>query len=190
MDNLLYQFHQNGLIQFGRFIAQDQQTTPLQLSFEFLPSYPQLLVDTAQQLVTLCAQNFDTFDFLFCAAEGIPLGMAMSLQTHKPLLYSTHRTSHARDFIGAYDVGHPAVLISPVFDDEEKIARLARDIQRVGLEMVGIVSLLTLSRPKRLQVVSLYDIDTVLSTFESQEWLPQTQSAHVQTWLANRHRQG
>lgn len=190
MDELLRAFHENGLIQFGRFITHEQDIEPLLISFEFLPSYPQLLTQTAQRLKMLCGETFGAFDFLFCAAEGIPLGMAMSLQTDRPLLYSTHRAAHARDFIGAYDVGHPAVLIVPVFDDEEKITRLARDVQRVGLEMVGIVSLLKLSAPHRLHVVSLYDIDTVLDTFGTQGWLPATQESQVRQWLANRRRQG
>lgn len=190
MDELLQAFHHNGLIQFGRFVTPGDDIKPLQLSFEFLPSYPRLLADTAQRLVTMCAQTFDVFDFLFCPAEGIPLGMAMSLQTDKPLLYSTHRASNARDFIGAYDVGHPAVLVVPVFEDEEKITRLARDVQRVGLEMVGVVCLLRMATPHRMQVASLYEIDTVLAMFKQQGWLPQTQSVQVQAWLANHHRQG
>jgi len=190
MDDLLRAFHENGLIQFGRFVAHEKGIEPLLLSFEFLPSYPQLLTQTAQQLKMLCGETFSAFDFLFCAAEGIPLGMAMSLQTDKPLLYSTHRAAHARDFIGAYDVGHPAVLVVPVFDDEEKITRLARDVQRVGLEMVGIVSLLKLCTPQRLRVVSLYDIDTVLDEFSVQGWLPVSQEAQMRQWLANHHRQG
>lgn len=190
MDDLLRAFHENGLIQFGRFTTPEKGIEPLLLSFEFLPSYPQLLIKTAQRLTSVCGETFGAFDFLFCTAEGIPLGMAMSLQTDKPLLYSTHRVAHARDFVGAYDVGHPAVLIVPVFDDEEKITRLARDVQRVGLETVGIVSLLKLHVPQRLNVASLYDIDTILTAFRAKDWLPETQEIQVREWLSNRHHPG
>lgn len=190
MDNLLLGFQRAGLIQFGHFVDHASHSAPLRLSFDFLPSYPALLKQTIAALSDLCGRSFDSFDFLCATAEGLPIGMAMSLAADKPLLYSTHRIGHAHDFIGAYDVGHPTVLIIPVFEDEEKTARLARDVRRVGLEVQGVLSLVTLRAPLSLRVATLYTMDAVLDALHEADAVPQHQADVVRAWLANLHHQG
>jgi hypothetical protein len=124
-----------GLVQFGRF-GPDYE--PLKLNVSLLPSYPavlSLIADYAGAILDPLS-----FDRLVCTADSVPLGTAISLQTGKPLVYSLGTDAPGvHDLIGAYDVGHPAVLLLNVWDGETMLGDLLPKAARVGLDIHHII---------------------------------------------------
>src|SRR5690349_104106 len=106
-----------GLLQFGSFIEQGKET-PFRANFEMMPSYPDVLSQVANELARLIPRGAEddavtpenTIDHLLCTWDSLPLGVALSLRTNVPLVYSRGSSAEpVHDLVGAYDIGHPAV---------------------------------------------------------------------------------
>ncbi|MCZ2095261.1 MAG: hypothetical protein LC121_03125, partial [Anaerolineae bacterium] len=121
-----------GLIQFGWF-WRGGETVPVALHLDMLASYPDLL-----QLVALEAQNKVAglhANRLLCAANALPFGIAFSLRSGVPLVYSrSSADAPVFDLVGAYDIGHPALLLTNSVGDGDAHAALVSAARRVGLE--------------------------------------------------------
>ncbi len=140
-----------GLLQFGAFNL-GEAVQPFRINLDLLPSYPEVL----QQLATLTNDllNHAHYDHLLSTIDAIPFGVALSLHTQKPLVYSRGgKLSPAYDLVGAYDVGHPAVLLTNVIVDGEALKPLIGAANRVGLAVHTIISIFSLS-----QYIALDDI--------------------------------
>jgi hypothetical protein len=59
-----------GLLQFGRF---GSEATPVRLSLEMLPAYPDVLAQITASAAEIIRQQQP--DQLVCAAEAVPLGV-------------------------------------------------------------------------------------------------------------------
>jgi hypothetical protein len=67
------------------------------------------------------------------------IGVLLSISTHIPLVYSRGRGEvPVHDLVGAYDVGHPAVLL--VGETGEKTLQLIQSCGRVGLEVQQVIA--------------------------------------------------
>lgn len=121
-----------GLIQFGWF-RQGGETVPVSLHLDMLSSYPDLLELAAREAQVLAAGV--NANRLLCAADSLPFGVAYSLHSGIPLVYSRGSgDAPVYDLVGAYDIGHPALLLANVVgfgDDLQPLISMAR---RVGLE--------------------------------------------------------
>jgi hypothetical protein len=173
-----------GLIQFGYF-TQGNQTLPLRLSLNLLPAYPQVLNRVAEQLVKEAAKYH--IERFLCDAESLPTGVAVSLLSGIPLVYSQGGAREAvYDLIGAYDVGHPTALILNVLENQQKITRLSNAARRVGLEVRAVCVVVTI-HPLDSVGSALVDIGTLTRELVSQQRLSQQHGDAVVNWLATPH---
>lgn len=186
-DRLLEGLLSAGLIQFGRF-AGTNGFDPLRLHLELLPSYPQVLSDAAS---TLEALNADVaYDFVVAAPDALVLATALSQRRSLPLVYSRGRgETPTHDLVGAYDVGHPALLVSLIHDDERALDRLMRSALSVGLEIVGAAALIDLGgsadvnqRPR----LSVWTLRGLVDELVGQGIIPPDQVLTIGEWLTRR----
>jgi len=71
----------------------------------------------------------------------------MSLQTRIPLVYSRGRgEGPVQDWVGAYDVGHPAALLCNVLPDWETFIKWHSQLMSVGLELVQVLAVVDVHR--------------------------------------------
>lgn len=181
-----------GLIQFGRFIQPDGAIWPVAVHLRWLPSYPALLNRVAGELAPLLTGI--EVDRLLTTQAAIPVGTALSLRAGLPMVYPFGAArDHTDAFMieGAYDVGHPTVLLSDVLIDSEQANTIAHLAQRVGLEIGTVLAVLDLGRGARAALVeSGYEVRCLLSL---RDVLPQLQvvgllrppmRAAVEAWQA------
>lgn len=98
-----------GIVQFGRFTT-ETGAAPMRFDLLMLPSYPAV----ARMLAETCAQQVQLADEgrLCCTLNTLALGVVVGQMLNEPILY-TPSLEHEppRTFIGAYDIGHPALLM-------------------------------------------------------------------------------
>jgi hypothetical protein len=182
-----------GLLQFGSFIVNGEDR-PFRANLEMLPSYPDVLSQATEELALLMpgsvgdnsAPDEPHVDHLLCTWNSLPLAVTLSLRTGVPLVYSRGSSAEpVHDLVGAYDIGHPAVLFTNVFDDAEPIERLAASGRRVGLDVGLMLTLLdigvaTIDGIRRLALLRLPDV--VADLLEA-GMLPGGQGRAVLDWI-------
>lgn len=112
---------------------------PYRLQLEMLPAYPPVL----EEFSRLAAQQFthESIDRIVTSNDVMAVGVLLSVETSIPLVYSRGRgESPVHDLIGAYDVGHPAVLL--VGETIPETTALIQNCQRVGLEIKEVIVLI------------------------------------------------
>jgi orotate phosphoribosyltransferase len=170
-----------GLLQFGLF-----DNVPYKFNFDLLPAYPNILREICIQIQELLKNR--SYDRILCDAESVPLGVGVSLQTGVSLAYSRGKgESPVFDLVGAYDVGHPAILLLNIWDGNGSALELINNARRVGLEIQTIVAIFSLQTTisESIEVLSLLNlIDTVKGLADYQH-LPVGQAQAVMTWLSS-----
>lgn len=143
-----------GIIQFGHF-RNNTQSAPFRLNLELLPSYPRIL-HLAAQLLSGYTRGVER---LVCTAEALPLGIVMSQQTQIPLVYSRGSGDAAvHDLVGAYDVGHPALLVTNSITKPDALDIFVKRALSVGLQVQQICSLITIQPAISIGAVPLYTV--------------------------------
>ncbi len=121
-----------GIVQFGRF-ASPSGAAPMHFDLLMLPSYPSVV----SRLAEACAQRVQMAHEgrLCCAMNTLALGVVVGQMINQPILYTLSLEHESpRTFIGAYDIGHPALLLwswllSPMS------AAWAEQMRQVGLTL-------------------------------------------------------
>jgi hypothetical protein len=169
-----------GLVQFGRF-NNALLPTPFHLSLEMLPSYPhvlRVLVNEAKALLSPFR-----VDRILCTPDAVPFGVGLSLETNIPLVYSRGRNeSRVRTLVGAYDIGHPAILVTNILSSFKPLSQIVSDARRVGLDthtVLAIVDLGIASLPQDMRVASLVRLLDLALT----DQLPPDQRKAVLNWI-------
>lgn len=183
-DELTRLLLETGLMQFGRFNSASEPI-PFRFSLEVLPAYPdvlRILVARANTLLTSVYANR-----LLCTADALPFGVGLSLETDIPLVYSRgSKDAPVYDLVGAYDIGHPALLLTNVLGDFEPVAQLMAGAQRVGLEihmMLAIVDLGIATIPHDKRLLALLRLPDVIEALSQSGQLPQAHARTVQQWI-------
>ena len=168
-----------GLLQFGRF-RRGERDVPLQTAFDMLASYPALLRDLATEGQR--AISAQTYDHLLCPADAVSFGVALSLATGIPLVYSRGQgEAPVYDLVGAYDIGHPALLVANVWDDGA--GQLVNAARRVGLEVrAALVILDTGQQQDGLACSALLHLPNILDMLVASGQLPPGLADVVRTW--------
>jgi hypothetical protein len=136
-------FLSNGLLEIGLFQTEDTRTS-YRLRLDMLPAYPGVLAACAVQI----ADRLMRIDRLVCPSDSLPLGVAVSLQTKIPLVYSRGKgESPVLDWVGAYDVGHPAALLCNTLPDRETLAGWHKQLTSVGLQLAQVIAIVEVKRP-------------------------------------------
>jgi orotate phosphoribosyltransferase len=180
-----------GLIQFGRFIQPDGAAWPVALMLRWLPSYPALLWDVAAALEPLL--DGITADRILSTAEAIPIGVALSLRSSRPLVYpygEVRSYTAAYAIEGAYDVGHPTLLLSDSLIDAPQAQTITALARRVGLEVHDVLAVMDLGLGAREEleaagyvVHSVLSLRDLLPLLEAEELLPPVMRASVERWM-------
>lgn len=184
-DKLFMAIFEAGLLQFGQFKS-GAQFDPFRENLHLLPAYPDILAAVANALLAIT--HSVKIERLVSSAAAVPLGTALSLKSHIPLVYSKGSDeSPVNDLIGAYDVGHPALLVTNVLTrHNDGITRLLRNGRRVGLEIQQVAAVLQIGKPAIYDDVTLYSLFTLESIIEqSKGMIPQGQAVAVQKWLTS-----
>lgn len=181
MNSLTRLLVETGLVQFGSFYRSGEET-PIQTHFDMLASYPDVLRALVQAAVPLIPR----VDHILATADAVPLGVALSLETGVPLVYSRGSgDSSVSDLVGAYDIGHPALLLTSVLSDDGDVLKLAASASRVGLETRRVLCVLNLRvAPLNAYPVSaVLPIDLVVDELTADNLLPAHEGRALQAWL-------
>lgn len=180
-----------GLLQFGRFITK-HGIIPLRTHLEMLASYPDVLAVVVERAATEISGL--QVDRMLCGPSALPLGTALSMKTGIPLVYS--RGSHApavNDLVGAYDIGHPTLVLANSLDAGDELALLVQKARHVGLETHTALVVLDTGHSIALQDVELrvlLRLEAVVSELAGSGRLPAGHAQQMRMWLdANRLRQ-
>jgi hypothetical protein len=158
-------------------------TCPFSLHLDMLASYPAALaavIDAAQVAV----QGVD-YDRLLCSFDAVPFGVALGLGAGIPLVYSRGSGDQpVSDLIGAYDIGHPALLLTNSVGWEAYPAHLISGAKRVGLEVHTVLTVLE-TRPVReaAKVLPLLRLGEVVGDMEAAGRIPARHAQAVRDWL-------
>jgi orotate phosphoribosyltransferase len=192
LDSLALSLARAGLIQFGRFVQPDGAIWPVAVHLRWLPSYPVLLRDVAESLGALL-EGIEA-DRLLTTAGAIPLGVALSLHTDLPMVYvSGELRNYTAAFAieGAYDVGHPTVLLSDLLLDAAQANAITALAQRVGLEVHTILSVLDIGLGAREALAAAgytlrcaLVLHEMLPVLQEQGLIPPVMRASVENWMA------
>lgn len=163
-----------GLLQFG-LIGKD----PWRLRAELLPSYPQLL----HTLAALTEPYVMGVDRLLAAEGAQAWGVALALRQRIPLVYC-----RGDDLVGAYDIGHPTLLLACGHESDAELRALMARAARVGLEVRVIASLLDSGRDcvGEVPAHTLVDLKELVQQMVSAGALPAGQGRLVKRRLINR----
>jgi hypothetical protein len=126
-------------------------------------------------------------DHILCTLDVVPFGVGLSLETNIPLVYSRGlQGSPVHALVGAYDIGHPAVLITNVLGSFKLLSQIIADARRVGLEaqiILAIVDLGIASIPPDTRVVSLARLSDLVTELAQSDQLPPDQGRAVLRWI-------
>lgn len=163
---LINQLYTAGLIQFGLF-----ENQPFRLNLQLLPSYPHILKSVADSLSERI--NTEEFEKVVCPPDAVALTTLVSQKTGLSMVYSQgRRGSPVHDLVGAYDVGHPTLMIVNVWNgDRNLIDRAAR----VGLDIDKVISIISLVEGAE----SLLNLREIMNEVD----LPSGQANAVHGWL-------
>lgn len=176
-------FMRAGLLQFGAFTRQGK-INPFDLSLHLIGSYPDLLRDAADDAAR---QLQDTsMSRVLATADAVPFGVALALRLNIPLVYSRGMgASPVDDLVGAYDIGHPALLVTNSTGFDASVESLIKGARRVGLEIHTLVTLLE-CRPITLdgvEIIALVKLSELVDQLAAAGDLATGQAALVQAWL-------
>ncbi|MCU0496964.1 MAG: hypothetical protein MUF87_06385 [Anaerolineae bacterium] len=171
------QLIKDGLLQFGHFVDGDQ-STPLRVVLEMLPSYPETLQLAAEVIATRLASY--AIDRLLVPNDSVALGTAVSLKTGLPLVYSQGKGKNPRDdLIGAYDIGHPTAVILHTWEKTRQNFTLGE--QQVGLEVKVILPLVSLAPKVQAGVI---DLGEMMEYLIGLGMIPKGQGEAVVKWVS------
>ncbi|MBZ0307923.1 MAG: hypothetical protein K8I82_17780 [Anaerolineae bacterium] len=177
------QLLETGILQFGEFQVGDGRM-PFRLEFGLLPAYPTLLGQLAAVAATLTRPL--SIDRLLVAADMLPFGTAVSLQTNIPLVYNRGQgESPAHDMVGAYDSGHSALLVMNVLYKTAPVMDMIRRARQVGLQTNTVLSIVDLGAgqiPTPVQRLSIISFSDLINTLADRELLPPGQINAVRHW--------
>ena len=155
-ETLLSKVMACGLVQFGIF-GDTPDDKDLLLEFELLASYPDLLRELATALVASVKEV--RFDRILCSVDSLPLGVMVGQLAGVPLVYMQNRfDSPVKDFVGAYDIAHPTLVIANVLDKSFDVRSLIRKCGAVGLEPQTIASVLSFLPANSLEDIAQFSL--------------------------------
>jgi hypothetical protein len=180
-DELEYLLLEAGLLQFGSFC----DATPFRVNLEMLPAYPDVLhTIVIQSKLLLDSAHISR---LLCASDAIPFGVGLSLEMNIPLVYSRGSTDNpVYDLVGAYDIGHPTVLLANIRDRRQELSELIAKAGKAGLEIHSTLAILDLgiTTPSHtFEQISLLRLPDLIRSLVKTKQIPTGQAQAVRSWI-------
>lgn len=178
-DQLVGDLIKAGLLQFGRF-----DNVPFRVNLDLLPSYP----DIMRAIIQRALEKFTPahYDHLVSTVDSVPFGLALSLNTDVPLVYSKGSNRPAvYDLIGAYDVGHPALMVTNVWSGDGYTLHLIEKARSVGLEINTVLPIIDCRNEpiEGVELRPLLRLDEIVTELAETGRLPVGQAQAVKTWM-------
>lgn len=115
-QSLALQLHRIGAVRFGDFVLKDGRHSPFYVDLRVLIGYPAVLRDVARAMLE-CAAGL-RFDCLAgIPYAGLPIAVAMSLESGRPLVYPRKEAKAygtRRQVEGVFQAGDRALVIDDV----------------------------------------------------------------------------
>jgi hypothetical protein len=173
-----------GIVQFGRF-RHGERVAPFLLSLELLPSYPDLLRQSARHLISCLPGEVDR---LLCLQDSLPLAVALGLESGLPVIYSRQTANTASlALAGAYDIGHKTALIFNALGESPFPVVLIDHAERVGLSVVSAAGLIALDRDAPVPACAPLTLSEIAQAAHKVGGLSSQQMQAVQTWRPTHH---
>jgi hypothetical protein len=182
LDKLLPLLLENGLLQFGRF-ERDGNVVPLLVNWDMLPAYP----ETLHYIVELVSSNIPVdVERLVCTADSVPLGVGVSLHSQIPLVYSRGKGQDpVHDLVGAYDVGHPALLLTNALSSATHTQQFITQAKKVGLHIQQVIAISDVGNAHADDAMkALIPFAEMLAWLEGRGQITQGQAQAVYGWHA------
>ena len=144
MDDLYASLFNCGCIKFGEFKLKSGIMSPVYVDFRVLVSYPEVLKAVADAMLDVMkGLSFDRIAGIPYA--GLPLGVAVSLASGKPMLYPRKEQKDygtARLIEGKYEPGETVVVIDDIITDGASKIETIAQLQEAGLVVKDVVIVL------------------------------------------------
>lgn len=182
MPDLVNALLKAGLLQFGSFDG-----APFKVNLELLPSYPAILGQIGKLASGHIAQIQP--ERLVCTSDALPFGIVLSMKCDVPLVYSLGSDAPGvHDLVGAYDVGHPSLLLVNSWQPDIALLQLIDKASHVGLEINAVLALLDYQvddhpGSRFLDVFALLNLRAVVDGLAESGRLPAGQRDAVIAWL-------
>ena len=171
-----------GLVQFGSFDGTNSSRAPILVLLDMLGSYPAALA----ALADAAASYVDAKGYarLLCPAPALPFGVALSLKTGLPLVYSRGLGESAVvDLVGGYDIGHRTLLLLNTLDGDPFAYKWVVEARGVGLETTDALAILSLLPVPLPHTTALVRLDTLVNECVEQGELPDGHASAVMVWM-------
>lgn len=162
-----------GILQIGLFAEEDKPKT-YRLRLDMLPCYPALF----QQIVADTAKHLSRykFDYLLADADTSAIAGAIVHVANVPLVYSRGRGEPtALDLVGAYDVGHSALLLINTLETTH--INFINQAARVGLNVETITPIIETHKSDR--VSGIYTLEKIITQLQKENRLPPQQAQAI-----------
>jgi hypothetical protein len=174
----------NGLLQFGQFQV-NGSIQPVSVKLDLLASYPDVLKLIRDNLLNNPLQM--SIDRILTPIDALPLAVAVGMELRIPVVYSRSSSESAVfDLVGAYDIGHPTLVIANYADTA--LMNLIAQAGRVGLRLSivwTIIELVPVVAPNA-ETHCLLSLQTILDDPFVQSRFASGQIDAVRAWLAGK----
>jgi uridine monophosphate synthetase len=138
---LALQLHRIGAVRFGSFALKDGSTSPFYVDLRVVIGHPDVLRSIAQAMLRRAAAlEYDCLAGIPYA--GLPLAVAMSLESGRPLVYPRKETKAygtQRQVEGVFTAGERALVIDDVITTGGAKIEAIAPLRAVGLVVQDIV---------------------------------------------------
>lgn len=144
LDQLALTLHDIRAVQFGRFTLHSGKKSPIYIDLRVLVSYPYALKLIAKAY-TAVLQTL-TFDVLGAYPyAGLPIGVAVSLEMDKPLIYPRKQAKSygtGKQVEGVWEVGNTAVVLEDLVTSGRSIVEATAALKAASLRVQDAVVLI------------------------------------------------
>ena len=141
VNKLVVALHEIGAFRFGDFVLKDGRHSPFYVDLRALVSNPRVLAQAAHEMLACSASlRFDRIAGIPYA--GLPLAIAMSLESDKPLVYPRKEVKDygtRKRVEGEFKPGDRALVVDDVITTGGAKIEAVQPLREAGLEVEDII---------------------------------------------------
>lgn len=149
LQSLITNLHSIGCVKFGQFKLKSGLMSPIYIDLRLLVTHPAVLKQAAQAMAEKISQfsipnsQFDRLAALPYA--GLPIGVAVSLETNKPLIYPRKEAKDygtAKLIEGEYNAGETVLMVDDLITKGTAKLEALKPLTDAGLIVKDILVLI------------------------------------------------